>query len=78
MGERENSIEVTINGIKIVDASDCDPSVVANVLSVTTEAIRRFGLKHALRVLERSSDLQKAMFVEAQCGSGLVSTMVLK
>lgn len=73
----ENSIQVVINGIAIVDMTDADKESIVAVLDTVTKTVDRFGLKTALKALEKSPTLKKAMFIEAQCGDALLSTIVV-
>lgn len=74
--EMENSIQVVINGVTVVDMEDADKMSVVNVLDCVTRTVDKFGLRSStVKALEKSPTLKKAMFVEARCGDAHLSTV---
>lgn len=75
----ENSFSLTINGVTVLHVEDCDQSTIADALarlSIFSESVRKFGIKHTLRVIAHDATLARIVFAEADGGSGLVSTLV--
>ena len=72
----ENSIQVVINGVTVVDMDGADKMSVVNVLDCVTKTVDKFGLRAStVKALEKSPTLRKAMFVPAQCGDAHLSTV---
>lgn len=75
----ENSIQLSINGINIIEVEDTDAETIAVALERIGrygESIRRFGLSHTLRVICRDLKLREEIMVEAKSGNHFLSTII--
>ena len=72
----DNSLQVIINGVAILEVQDTDAECVSKALRIIAESIERFGLKASIKVLSHSNDLREVVFTEAKCGGAHLSTIV--